>query len=191
MSCSSLNLRDYLFGELSTDDRRVVDLHLADCARCREELDSLDATQRVLMSVREEEPPRRIAFVSDKVFEPTWWQRFWSSGRVGFASAAMLSMAVLAHGYLARPVVVTSTVAPVAQVDEAKIEAEVAKRVEEIVTASELRQRAEIQKVVARQKEMEFDYKANMLSVADNYKLLRLSVDPYLSQRAGLSGGGQ
>src|SRR5258708_27014007 len=121
MSCSPFDLRDYLFGELPTGDRRTMDLHLADCTRCREELDSLDMTQRVLMSVREEEPPRRIAFVSDKVFEPTWWQRLWSSGRVGFASAALLSMAIVAHGYVSRPIV-TQHVAPPAQFDQAKFE---------------------------------------------------------------------
>ncbi len=192
MSCSPFDLRDYLFGELSKDDRRIVDLHLAGCVGCREELDSLDATQRVLMSVREEEPPRRIAFVSDKVFEPAWWQRFWNSGRIGFASAAMLSVAVLAHGYLARPVVATQSVAPVVQVDEAKIESEVAKRVAEIVAASEVRQRAEIQKVAAHQKELEFNYRADMVSLGENYKLLRRSMDPYLNQqRASLNGGGQ
>jgi hypothetical protein len=48
--------------------------------------------------------PRRISFVSDPVFEPSWWQRFLSTGpKLGFASAAMLSMAILAHGVVTRP----------------------------------------------------------------------------------------
>jgi anti-sigma factor RsiW len=190
MSCSPFDLRDYLFGELSTGDRRTVDLHLADCAQCREELDSLHVTQSVLMSIREEEPPRRIAFVSDKVFEPTWWQRLWNSGRVGFASAALLSVAIVAHGYVSRPVV-TQTVAPAAQVDEAKIEKEVANRVEAIVAASEVRQRAEIQKVAEQQKKLQFDYTVDMLTAAENYRLLRRSLDPYMTQRASLERSGQ
>ena len=63
-------------------------------------------------------PPRRISFVSDPVFEPTWWQRFMSSGpKLGFASAAMLSMAIVAHGLAMRPQAVTvQAPAPVQQV---------------------------------------------------------------------------
>jgi anti-sigma factor RsiW len=191
MSCSPFDLRDYLFGELPAGDRRTMDLHLADCTRCREELDSLDVTQRVLMSVREEEPPRRIAFVSDKVFEPAWWERLWTSGRVGFASAALLSMAIVAHGYVSRPIV-TQHVASPAQFDQAKFEREVTSRVEAIVAASEVRQKAEIQKVAEQQKKLQFDYKADMLTAAENYRLLRRSVDPYMmTQRASLDRSGQ
>jgi hypothetical protein len=142
------------------------------------------------MAVREEEPPRRIAFVSDKVFEPAWWQRLWNSGRVGFASAALLSMAIVAHGYMSRPIV-TQHVAPPAQFDQAKFEREVASRVEAIVAASEVRQKAEIEKVAEQQKKLQFDYTADMLSVAENYKFLRRSVDPYMTQRASLDRSGQ
>jgi hypothetical protein len=66
-----------------------------------EERERLANTVAALQAVPDEEPPRRIAFVSDKVFEPKWWQKFpaW-----GFASACALAAAILAHGYLARPV---------------------------------------------------------------------------------------
>ena len=75
MSCSPFDLKDFFFGELGADDRRKVETHVAACAACREELDALALTGAALMTVRDEEPPRRIAFVSDKVFQPTWWQR--------------------------------------------------------------------------------------------------------------------
>src|SRR5258708_37318755 len=57
-------------------------------------------TQAALFSLRDEEIPQRIAFVSDKVFEPSpwrrWWSAFWgSTARLSFASAAMLSAAIL------------------------------------------------------------------------------------------------
>jgi len=53
-----------------------------------------------LFTLREEEIPQRIAFVSDKIFEPSpvrrWFSAFWgSAGRLGFASAAMLSAALI------------------------------------------------------------------------------------------------
>ena len=70
------------------------------CQPCREELDRLRLTEAALFSLRDEEIPQRIAFVSDKVFEPSpwrrWWAAFWgSSARLGFASAAMLSAALV------------------------------------------------------------------------------------------------
>src|SRR5947209_5761289 len=103
MGCSPFDLKDYFFGELSVADRRSVDHHVASCVACRDELETLQLTQTALLSVRDEEPPRRIAFVSDKVFEPKWWQTLWTGPKVGFASAAMLSFAILAHGFIAAP----------------------------------------------------------------------------------------
>ena len=48
---------------------------LATCSNCHEEVATLRLTLDTLSTLREEEMPRRIAFVSDKVFEPRWWQR--------------------------------------------------------------------------------------------------------------------
>jgi hypothetical protein len=53
-----------------------------------------------LSAMREEEVPRRIAFVSDKVFEPRWWQTFL---KPSFAAALVIAAAILMHGYLMRP----------------------------------------------------------------------------------------
>jgi anti-sigma factor RsiW len=100
MSCSPFDLRDYYLKELTDPEQRQVEFHVKDCAACREELDQLRLTQAALFSLRDEEIPQRIAFVSDPVFEPSglkrWWTAFWgSSGRLGFAGAALLSAALL------------------------------------------------------------------------------------------------
>lgn len=100
MSCSPFDLRDYFLKELPAPERQQVDLHLKTCPACREEVDRLRLTEMALASLRDEEVPRRLAFVSDKIFEPSPWARawasFWSSGaRLGFASAAMLSVALV------------------------------------------------------------------------------------------------
>ena len=100
MSCSPFDLRDYYLQELSDPQRRQVEAHVKDCPACREELDQLRLTQAALFSLREEEIPQRIAFVSDAVFEPSpakrWWTAFWGSpGRLGFAGAALLSATIL------------------------------------------------------------------------------------------------
>jgi hypothetical protein len=100
MSCSPFDLRDYFFKELPNPQQREVEGHVKSCQVCREELDRLQLTGAALFSLRDEEIPQRIAFVSDKVFEPSPWRRGWaafwgSSARLGFASAAMLSVALL------------------------------------------------------------------------------------------------
>ncbi len=100
MSCSPFDLRDYFFGELPEKDRRQVEAHSKTCVACREELQRLESTQAVLLTVKDEEIPQRIGFVSDRVYEPSvlrrWWRAFWGSApRLGFASAAMLSAAIV------------------------------------------------------------------------------------------------
>jgi anti-sigma factor RsiW len=102
MSCSPYDLRDYLFEELTPAQLGDVRMHLKSCASCSTELETLRSTQTALLSLRDEEIPQRIGFVSDKVFEPSplrrWFAGFWTSAaRVGFVSAAMLSAAILVH----------------------------------------------------------------------------------------------
>jgi hypothetical protein len=100
MSCSPFDLRDYHFQELAGPHRRDVELHVKTCEACREELGRLQATESALFTLREEEIPQRIAFVSDPIFEPSPLRRFFSdfwgsAARLGFASAAMLSVALV------------------------------------------------------------------------------------------------
>ena len=99
MSCSPFDLKDYFLKELPSPQALEVEAHVKTCQACREELDRLHMTQAALFSLRDEEIPQRIAFVSDKVFEPSPWRRGWnafwgSTARLGFASAAILSAAI-------------------------------------------------------------------------------------------------
>jgi hypothetical protein len=100
MSCSPFDLRDYFLQELAVPQRRLVESHVKICPACRAELDQLQITESALLTLREEEIPQRIAFVSDPVFEPSPLRRFFSdfwgsAARLGFASAAMLSVALV------------------------------------------------------------------------------------------------
>jgi anti-sigma factor RsiW len=109
MSCSSDDLKAYVVGEMTRQERGIVDDHVRGCQSCREELDRLNLTQAALVSLEDEEIPRRIAFVSDRVFEPRWWQTMWRSGPVmGFASSALLAAAILVHGFESRPIAVAT-----------------------------------------------------------------------------------
>jgi anti-sigma factor RsiW len=128
MTCAPFDLKDYLFGELNAAETESVERHLVACAACGEEVAALNATRSALLCVGEEEPLRRIAFVSDKVFEPRWWQRLFASGpQVGFASAALLALAIVFHAVYTPAA--APPPAPVAQIDQRAIDAEVSRRV--------------------------------------------------------------
>jgi hypothetical protein len=56
-----------------------------------------------MSTLREEEIPRRIAFVSDQIFEPRWYQRIFNSlWSPNFAAACVVAGAILVHAF-ARP----------------------------------------------------------------------------------------
>src|SRR3954451_24547494 len=78
MSCSPFDIRDYHFQELADPQRLLVESHVKTCQLCREELAQLQLTESALFTLREEEIPQRIAFVSDPVFEPSPLRRFFS-----------------------------------------------------------------------------------------------------------------
>jgi anti-sigma factor RsiW len=135
MTCAPFDIKDYMFGELKVAEKDAVNRHLLACSACQDELAALNATSEAVMFLREEEPPRRIAFVSDKVFEPRWWQRLFASGpQLGFASAAMLAMAIVFHAtYTPAAAPQAPPPAMAAQIDPSVIEAEVAKRLDAAV----------------------------------------------------------
>jgi hypothetical protein len=110
----------YAFGELSAQERREAEAHAETCVACQEEMAGLRVTLDAMATLREEEMPRRIAFVSDKVFEPNWFQRAWQGmARPSFAGAALVAIAIVVHAF------VWSVSTPVASVDNAVVEARV------------------------------------------------------------------
>ena len=153
MNCSSEDLKAYLLGELAPREKAPLEDHVRACQNCREELDRLKLTQTALLALEEEEIPQRIAFVSDKVFEPRWYETIWRSGpAMGFASAVVLAAAILMHGY-ARPAA-ASVVTPAidtAQIEQ-RIEREVGARLEPVVqkavSDAQTKQAAEFAKVL-------------------------------------------
>ena len=136
MSCSPETLKDYLLGELSAAEEKTLQQHLTTCGNCQDEWDRLHLARTALLSIPDEEPPRRTAFVSDKVFAPNWWQRLWNSGpQLGFVSAGLVAAALLAHGLITRPVpvVVTATGSPDTAMVQAQVQREVDKRLKPLI----------------------------------------------------------
>jgi len=89
------DLRDYLFDELTPRERAEVERYLESSSEARQELERLRLTHTALQRLPDEEIPRRVAFVSDKVFEPSpamrFWREFWTAApRAAFGMAAVL-----------------------------------------------------------------------------------------------------
>ncbi|HSW49659.1 MAG TPA: zf-HC2 domain-containing protein [Bryobacteraceae bacterium] len=128
MNCSQYDLKGYLLGEIAEAERRPVEGHLSGCRECREELARLRVAEAALRSVPDEEIPHKIAFVSDKVFEPGGWAWLWNSApRLGFLSASLVAAAILVHAFV-RPAPAVSP-AQMAAI-EARVRSEVIRSVE-------------------------------------------------------------
>ncbi len=107
------DLRDYLFDELDEQQRAEVEHYLDASPEAREELERLKLTHAALVSVPDEEIPRRVAFVSDKVFEPSRakriWREIWAGApRLAFGTAAVV-LAVLVGLSAAQPTLTVDT----------------------------------------------------------------------------------
>jgi anti-sigma factor RsiW len=174
MSCSPFDLRDYVLKELSDPERKQVEVHIKGCQGCREEWERLRLTEAALFSLRDEEIPQRIAFVSDKIFEPSPWRRAWvgfwgSAARLGFASAAMLSVALVV--FAVRPAghipVASSGSAQVVSASTDQIQQQISAAAERALVASEARQQQKLEQAVADIRREDLKERQELARVAD------------------------
>lgn len=115
MSCpQNMDWKAYAIGELGEAEKRSATAHLPTCADCREELVSVQAILNSLSALREEEMPRRIAFLADKVAEPSWWQKL----NPMFASASLVAAAIVVHAFVAQPAAAEIPAAVQAQIQQ-------------------------------------------------------------------------
>lgn len=147
MNCTDVKhlLFDATLGEVT--DRTAVEQHLASCPGCRAELADLELTRKLLVQgLPEEEPARRIAFVTEAPKIPL---RFWQWSFAGAAAVAVL-LAVLV---VERP----PQAGPAAPTAASFTRADVQRIVDAAVKESEQRQRAQtaaiIQSAAARMSE--------------------------------------
>ena len=189
MNCASIDIKAYFLGEADASLRRAAEEHMASCAACQQEHERLRLTQAALFTVREEEMPRRIAFVSDKVFAPRWYQRLWQSGpRLGFAGAAMLSCAILVHAFYQPATNAARSAAPVVAVDvERQVKEEVARRLDTAiaqavadVTARQEKRTAEI--VAAAERRMAEQQRETIALAEAGFRELNKRVNYYTRQ---------
>ena len=109
MADSFHELEDYLFDELGPEERAAVEERLRTSPEAREELERLKLTRQSLLALADEEAPRRVAFVSDKVFEPSPWLRWWRAAWEGAPRFALAMtpavLALIAGLWLLKPTV--------------------------------------------------------------------------------------
>jgi hypothetical protein len=197
MDCGSVDLKAFSLGEATASEKQVVELHVKSCGACREELSRLELTFASLGALRDEEIPKRIAFVSDKVFEPTWWQKLWNSGpQLGFASAGVLAAALIFHATYQRPSSLTTTAqVPTIQQQSsvpAMTEEQIQKRIDDAVVravaAVEERQKKQTSDLLmASEKKQEMDRQALLLAFEDQNAVMQKRMNSFIKQTAGLN----
>lgn len=133
-------LRDYAFDELPAGERREMEQHLTACQCCATELHQLQLTTAAMRTIPDQEIPQRIAFVSDKIFQPSpvarFFSGFWNSAaRLGFASACIVATALLAMTFH-RPPEIRTIVQTASGID-------VSKQIDDAVTKAVQQVRAE------------------------------------------------
>lgn len=180
-------LRDYALGELPADRRPELEQHLGICAECTLELDRLRLTTAALRTLPDREIPQRIAFVSDKVFEPSPVSRFFggfwnSAARLGFASACVFGAALVVSAYH-RPVEV-HTVVQAANTDVSK---QVNDAVVKAVAQVKIENAREIEAVGHK---YEQEYQERMSTVAENFEVLQKQVGTSLMAFNDVRGTG-
>jgi anti-sigma factor RsiW len=188
-------LRDYLFDELPADERLAIEKHLGRCGECALELDRLRLTTAALRTLPDREIPQRIAFISDRVFAPSWVSRFWNSAaRLGFASACVLAAALVISAwhlpvYYPDSRTVVQTAADSRDQINARINAAVDKAVAQVrqqIANDDARMIQAAIQTAERKRDQE--YRNQMVGMQESFDVLRKRLN--LSY-AGLSGAGQ
>ena len=190
-SCKQLEaVRDYAFEELNPADRSAVERHLPQCAECRMELDHLRLTTAALRVLPDVEIPQRIAFVSDKVFEASRWSRWFTGARLGFASALLLAVALVAVVYR-QPAVVPVTVAgggPSAAAITRQIDDAVNRAVAQVREDDMRMTRAALE---VSERKHSAEHRSLLLAVEENLTVLEKRYNTLTSLSAAGFGGGQ
>jgi hypothetical protein len=205
--CPPYDLRDLLLEELTAPQQREVRLHLKTCAACNSELDALRSTHAALLTLRDEDIPQRIGFVSDKVFEPSpvlrWFTGVWTSAaRLGFVSAALLSIAILVHATRPAPQTPAAPTISQAEIDrrvqqavatqvaaqlQPKIDAAVAQAVAETEKSAQKRT-TEVIAAAQRRLDMERTWAASVQLELSRYNKMKQNGEMV---RASFGGGAQ
>ena len=158
-----------------------MEQHIASCADCTAELDSLRLTTAALRILPDREIPQRIAFVSDKVFEPSatarWFSGFWNSAsKLGFASACVLAAGLIVSGVLRNNV--SGQLAPAHSDIAAQVRDQLHQQVDDAVTKAVAQVRTEDARITQAalpesERKQAAERQALMVAMGENLELLQ------------------
>lgn len=183
MQCADFDWKGFVLGETPPPERREMEKHLEACAACRREVEALGLTLVAVRQLPQHPIPRRLAFVSDPVFELPWWKRMWRlpAPAWGFAASLVIALAILLHGQMApRP---APAPAPAdAQAIARAVEAEIERRLPVVVEAAVRQQlapaAAQLELRLAEfEQRVEAQRRADLRDVAAAFELLQKRIN--------------
>src|SRR6185312_8210103 len=168
-------LHDFAFDELPANERQEMEQHIRACGDCALEFDRLRITTSALRILPDREIPQRIAFVSDEVFQPSIWARFWNSGaQLGFASACVLAVALLVSAWRMSVVYHPSPAQPVAHVAASMSPEQIQASIARAVAQTRAEDAKVIQTAVAGvEKRLDAQYRGQMVALQENFDVMR------------------
>ena len=77
MDCTAVSrwFSPYLDGLLSAHERATLEHHVAECARCQADLESLKQMLASLRAMEQAEPPDLLPAIHARLAQPPWWER--------------------------------------------------------------------------------------------------------------------
>jgi anti-sigma factor RsiW len=172
-------LRDFAFDELPAGERQEMEQHIRACGDCSLEFDRLRVTTSALRILPDREIPQRIAFVSDEIFQPSMWARFWNSGaRLGFASACIVAIALLVSAWRVSAAYHAAPVQPAAQVAASMSPEQIQASIARAVAQTRMEEAKLIQTAVAAaEQKRDSMYRGQMVALEENFDVLRKTVN--------------
>lgn len=176
MNCAEFDWKAYILEEVTPADREAYERHLGTCPGCAGEAGELRLTLVALHRLPEIEPPRRISFVADPVLQPSWWQRFWRSGpQLGFASAALLAVALVTGAWILRPPAGPAPATVVSfnqsQIEE-RVQREVDRRLPVLLSESQKQNEAALARIAELEKRVQDQRSKDLKDVRESFGYL-------------------
>lgn len=194
MQCADFDWKGFALGETPPPERRAMEEHLKACPACRREVEALGLTLVAVRQLPQHPIPRRLAFVSDPVFELPWWKRMWRlpAPAWGFASALVLAVAILVHGQMApppAPAPAPASAQAIARAVEAELERRLPAAVETAVRQQLAPAAAQLEVRLAEfEKRVEAQRRADLRDVTAAFELLQKRINNVYLASANYGG---
>lgn len=182
MPCADYDWKGFVLQEIPPAERRRMEEHLRSCSACRQEVEALGLTIVAVRQLPQQPIPRRLAFVSDPVFELPWWKRLWRmpAPAWGFAAACVVAAAIFAHGLITPPPPVTARYDPavIEKAVQAELERQLPARLEAAVRTQIAPAMTQLEtRLASFEQRVENDRRADLRDVASAFELLQKRIN--------------